>query len=331
MNCADSALVRRRIGGLKFRDIMPEETKQSAEQNALSDFESRQSQTWSTVEKSRHPKRPYTLDYVARMFRDFEELKGDRNFADDRALIAGVGVLKKDDSSKNVERKVFFVGHQKGRKTKEKIERNFGMAKPEGYRKAMRVMDLAERFGMPLLSFIDTPGAYPGVGAEERGQSEAIASSILRIFKLKIPTVGVVIGEGGSGGALAIGVTDRLLMLQNSTYSVISPESCAAILWDNAGENKRAATALKLAAKDTRSLGICDEIIAEGGNGAHESFEESCHNLAGAFHRHLDELCALNDELRSEQRFKKYRLIDRISNPEQQGRELSQVNEANGR
>ena len=269
-------------------------------------FSNQLANSWNVVERSRHPQRPHTLDYIHRMFSDFEEIRGDRAFGEDAALVAGTGVLKGEKSHK----KVFFLGHQKGRNTKQKIERNFGMARPEGYRKACRVMELAERFQKPIITFIDTPGAYPGVGAEERGQSEAIATSILKLFKVNVPTVGVVIGEGGSGGALAIGVTDRLMMLENSTYSVISPESCAAILWGNANESKRAALALKLAAKDTLALGICDEIIQEAGEGAHVSFEEVCTELAARFHFHIDHLSQLSSEVRNQQRFEKYRKID---------------------
>lgn len=268
----------------------------------------RVTEAWSVVEKSRHPARPHTLDYLHKIFVDFEEIKGDRCFGEDPALIAGVGTLRA--TAQSAERKVFFLGHQKGRNTKQKIERNFGMARPEGYRKAIRVMDLAERFSKPLLTLIDTPGAFPGIGAEERGQSEAIADSILQMFELKVPSVGIVIGEGGSGGALAIGVPDRLLMLENSTYSVISPESCAAILWGNAGESKLAAVAMKMSASENFKLGICDEVVREPGNGAQESLEEMSLGMLERIHFHLDELCAMDFAKRKELKWKKFRHID---------------------
>lgn len=265
-------------------------------------------EAWGVVEKSRHPQRPHTQDYIHKMFIGFEELKGDRAFGEDPALIAGIGTLRA--SATQPERSIFFLGHQKGRSTKQKIERNFGMARPEGYRKACRVMDLAERFKKPLLSFIDTPGAFPGIDAEERGQSEAIASSIRRMFELKVPSVSVVIGEGGSGGALAIGVPDRLLMLENSTYSVISPESCAAILWGNAGESKLAAVAMKLSAKDNLRLGICDEIIAEPAGGAQESVEIMSETLLERVQHHFAEVSSWTLEKRLEEKFLKFRKID---------------------
>ena len=276
-------------------------------------FSDKLQDAWRVVEKSRHSQRPHTMDYINKIFSDYEEIRGDRTFGEDAALVTGMGILRAsftNENSSTKDRKIFFVGHQKGRTTKQKIERNFGMAKPEGYRKAKRVFEMAERFKKPLLAFIDTPGAYPGIGAEERGQSEAIASSILGIFKVKVPTLGVVIGEGGSGGALAIGVTDRLLMLENSTYSVISPESCAAILWGNSGESKRAAWALKLAAKDTLRLGVCDEVISEAGAGAHEDLEGVCLRLLKSINHHFDELIGLTQEQRMEARYKKYRYID---------------------
>lgn len=260
---------------------------------------------WSVVEKSRHPKRPYALDYVHFMFSDFEEFKGDRRFGEDPAIVAGVGVLKG-----KLKKKMFFIANQKGRTTKEKVERNFGMAKPEGYRKVLRTVELAERFNKPILSFIDTPGAYPGMDAEERGQSEAIASSIQRLFKATVPSIGVVIGEGGSGGALALGMTDRLMMLQNATYSVISPESCAAILWGYAGEAKQAAFALKLAAKNVLQFGLCDEIIEESGNGAHESFDQVAEKILERLLFHLKSLEKISPKERMDARFERYRRID---------------------
>ncbi len=267
---------------------------------------------WAVVERSRHPLRPYTADYIESLFSDFEELKGDRFFGEDPALIAGIGTLKRTTkNSKDVS--VFVLGHQKGRKTKDKVFRNFAMAKPEGYRKAMRIMELAERFQKPIITFIDTPGAFPGVEAEERGQSEAIASSIMKMLQVNTPTIGIVIGEGGSGGALAIGCADRLLMLENSTYSVISPESCAAILWGKANESKRAAKALKLTAKDVLKLGLCDEVIKEGKDGAHANFAMVSDALLNDIHESLISLSKKNSVLLLKTRYKKFRNIDAIA------------------
>lgn len=264
---------------------------------------------WSVVERSRHPQRPHGVDYLHKLFSEFEELKGDRRFGEDSALMAGIGLLKPTKSG-GQPRKVFFLAHEKGRNTKQKIERNFGMARPEGYRKAMRIMELAERFNRPILTLIDTPGAFPGIGAEERGQSEAIAASILRLLEVKVPTVGVVIGEGGSGGALAIGVTDRLLMLQNSIYSVISPESCAAILWENAAEAKQAAAALKMSARETFDLGICDEVVPEPGDGAHSNADEAAQTLLSRVNWHFDRLANESGDALRLARLDKYRRID---------------------
>jgi acetyl-CoA carboxylase carboxyl transferase subunit alpha len=280
----------------------------SFEEKSQSSVSEQITKAWQVVERSRHSQRPYTLDYISRLFEDYEELRGDRHFSEDPALVCGVGILK-EKSKSHSERSVFFMGQQKGRDTKQRIERNFGMAKPEGYRKAMRVMEMAERFNKPLLTFIDTPGAYPGVGAEERGQSEAIAQSILKMFKMRVPSVAIVIGEGGSGGALAIGVADRLLMLENSTYSVISPESCAAILWGHAGESKRAAWALRLSAPEIKRLGVCDEVIPESGAGAHETFEELCQRLAKVIEDSFSELEAMGTAEMMRRRFEKYRAL----------------------
>ncbi len=280
-------------------------------------FTDRLRNAWSVVEKSRHPQRPYALDYIVKIFSDFEELRGDRAYSDDPAIVAGVASLETNGNKQSV----FIVAHQKGRNTKQKIFRNFGMARPEGYRKAIRIFELAERFKKPVITLIDTPGAFPGVGAEERGQAYAIADSIRKMFEVKVPTVSVVIGEGGSGGALAIGVADRLLMLENSIYSVISPESCAAILWGNAGESKRAALALRMSAKETFDLGLCDEIVGEVGAGAHETIEESSAKLKDRIAHHLAELNGLSLEALMEARFEKFRRID--------GRHFTEV--SNGR
>jgi acetyl-CoA carboxylase carboxyl transferase subunit alpha len=231
------------------------------------------------------------LDYVQSIFNDFNELHGDRMFADDLAIVGGLGRL--DD------RAVMIIGHQKGRDTKERVRRNYGMPKPEGYRKALRLMRLAERFGLPLVTLIDTQGAYPGVGAEERGQSEAIARNLFEMSVLSVPIITVVTGEGGSGGALAIGVCDRLLMLQYSTYSVISPEGCASILWKSQDKKEAAADALNLTADRLGKLGLVDEVVEEPLGGAHRDPLETAQRLKAAIIRHLDQLEALSkDELR---------------------------------
>jgi len=226
---------------------------------------------WQISQLARHPLRPYTLDYLGRVFTDFEELHGDRAFADDPAIVAGLARLEG--------RPVMVIGHQKGRDTREKLKRNFGMPRPEGYRKAMRLMKTAERFRIPVLTFIDTPGAYPGVGAEERGQSEAIARNLYVMAGLKTPILSTVIGEGGSGGALAIGVCDRMLMLQYSTYSVISPEGCASILWKSASKASEAAEAMGITAPRLRELGLVDVIVPEPLGGAHRDVETMATSL----------------------------------------------------
>ncbi len=240
---------------------------------------------WQVAQLARHPRRPYTLDYVERLFSDFQELHGDRTFADDPAIVCGMARFEG--------RAVVVIGHQKGRDTKEKIRRNFGMPKPEGYRKALRVMKLAERFGMPVLTFIDTSGAYPGVEAEERGQSEAIARNLFEMAELKTPIICTVIGEGGSGGALAIGVGDRVMMLQHSTYSVISPEGCASILWKSADRAAEAAEALGITSERLKELGLIDEIIPEPLGGAHRNVDAVARNIKAALKEALDNLGAL--------------------------------------
>jgi acetyl-CoA carboxylase carboxyl transferase subunit alpha len=222
--------------------------------------------SFERVKLARHQERPYALDFVGKLFADFQEIHGDRRFSEDPAIVCGFGEFHGV--------KVGIVGHQKGRNTSDRRFRNFAMPKPEGYRKALRLMLLAEKFGRPVLSFIDTPGAYPGIDAEERGQAEAIATNLKRMSRLTVPVVAVVIGEGGSGGALAIGVGDVLLMLENSIYSVISPEGCAAILWKSAAESARAAEGLKLTASDLRALKVADEVIPEPGDGAHSDADK---------------------------------------------------------
>jgi acetyl-CoA carboxylase carboxyl transferase subunit alpha len=247
---------------------------------------------WQITQLARHPHRPYTLDYVQSIFSDFNELHGDRMYADDLAIVGGLGRLDN--------RPVMIIGHQKGRDTKERVRRNYGMPKPEGYRKALRLMRLAERFALPLVTLIDTQGAYPGVGAEERGQSEAIARNLFEMSVLSVPIITVVTGEGGSGGALAIGVCDRLLMLQYSTYSVISPEGCASILWKSQDKKEAAADALNLTADRLSKLGLVDEVVEEPLGGAHRDSAETASRLKAAIIRHLDQLDAMpRDELRA--------------------------------
>lgn len=247
---------------------------------------------WQITQLARHPHRPYTLDYVQSIFSDFQELHGDRMYADDLAIVGGLARL--DD------RAVMVIGHQKGRDTKERVRRNYGMPKPEGYRKALRLMRLAERFALPLVTLIDTQGAYPGVGAEERGQSEAIARNLFEMSVLSVPIVTVVTGEGGSGGALAIGVCDRLLMLQYSTYSVISPEGCASILWKSQDKKEAAADALNLTADRLGKLKLVDEVVEEPLGGAHRDPVETAARLKAAIIRHLGPLEAMpRDDLRA--------------------------------
>jgi len=237
---------------------------------------------WQISQLSRHPQRPYSLDYLERIVEDFHELHGDRAFADDHAIVGGLGRIDG--------RSVMIIGHQKGRDTKEKIYRNFGMPRPEGYRKALRLMRMAERFRLPILTFIDTPGAYPGVGAEERGQSEAIAHNLQVMAHLRTPILCTVIGEGGSGGALAIGVGDRISMLQYSTYSVISPEGCASILWKSADKAQLAAEAMAITSDKLKELELIDEIIPEPRGGAHRNLDAAAANLKQALLKNLDEV-----------------------------------------
>ncbi len=238
--------------------------------------------SWQIAQLARHPMRPYTADYLAHVAPDFQELHGDRMFADDPAIIGGIGRLDG--------RAVMFIGHQKGRDTKERVRRNYGMPKPEGYRKAQRLMRLAEKFQLPIVTFIDTPGAYPGVGAEERGQSEAIAYSLYLMSRLRTPIISVVIGEGGSGGALAIGVGDRLLMLQYGVYSVISPEGCASILWKSAEKAEEAAEAMRITADNLSEFGLVDEVLPEPLGAAHRDPGGMAEVIRNALIKHLDDL-----------------------------------------
>ncbi|MCG7537409.1 MULTISPECIES: acetyl-CoA carboxylase carboxyl transferase subunit alpha [Pseudoalteromonas] len=252
---------------------------------------------WQVSQLARHPLRPYTRDYIERIFTEFDEFAGDRTFANDPAILGGVARL--DDKP------VMVIGQQKGRDTAEKIKRNFGMPKPEGYRKALRLMEMAERFKMPIITFIDTPGAYPGVGAEERGQSEAIARNLKVMAALKVPTICTVIGEGGSGGALAIGVGDRVNMLQYSTYSVISPEGCASILWKSAEKAPLAAEAMGVSAARVKELDLINTIIDEPMGGAHRNYDTMAKNLKAQLKRDLGELEALSTEEMLEQRYQR--------------------------
>ena len=250
---------------------------------------------WQTARVARHPQRPYTLDYLSRIFTDFDELAGDRHYADDSAIVGGTARLDG--------KPVMVIGHQKGRSTSEKVKRNFGMPRPEGYRKALRLMELAERFNMPIITFIDTPGAYPGIGAEERGQSEAIAMNLKVMARLTVPIVCTVIGEGGSGGALAIGVGDRVNMLQYSTYSVISPEGCASILWKTAEKASTAAEAMGITANRIKELDLINNVIDEPLGGAHRDVEEMSALLKQAIKKDLADLDGLSQDELIEQRY----------------------------
>jgi acetyl-CoA carboxylase carboxyl transferase subunit alpha len=254
---------------------------------------------WEITMVARHPQRPHTMDYVQRIFPDFSEMHGDRKFGDDAAIVGGMANLDG--------RQVMVIGHQKGRDSKQRIIRNFGMPHPEGYRKALRLMQFAEKFKRPVITLVDTPGAYPGIGAEERGQSEAIAFNLREMTRLQIPTVTIVIGEGGSGGALALAVTDRVLMMQYAIYSVISPEGCASILWKDAGKAEEAAHNLHLTATDLKNLGLIDEIIPEPLGAAHADFDEAAELVKQSMIRNLDEIYDLPWKDRDRARYDKFR------------------------
>ena len=257
--------------------------------------------TWQRVQLARHPKRPHTLDYVERLLTGFHEMRGDRFYGDDPAIVAGYGLFH--------EKPVLLVGHQKGRDTKQKLHRNFAMPKPEGYRKALRCMQMASKFRRPVIALLDTPGAYPGIDAEERGQAEAIAVSLREMTRLESPVVSVVIGEGGSGGALAMGVANLVLMLENSIYSVISPESCAAIIWRDAGKAELAANALRLTARDLLDLGLIDGIVAEPNGGAHNDWDQAAQNLDAALQTGLSQFEGMSPSDLIEHRYQKFRKI----------------------
>lgn len=252
---------------------------------------------WQVAQLARHPLRPYTLDYIKRVFTDFQELAGDRAYADDKAIVGGIARLDG--------RPVMIIGHQKGRETKEKIRRNFGMPAPEGYRKALRLMEMAQRFHLPIITFIDTPGAYPGVGAEERGQSEAIARNLREMSRFNVPIICTVIGEGGSGGALAIGVGDKVNMLQYSTYSVISPEGCASILWKSADKAPLAAEAMGITANRLKELKLIDSVIPEPLGGAHRHYDEMAVALKAQLKADLEELDAFESEELTNRRYQR--------------------------
>ncbi len=253
---------------------------------------------WQRVQLARHPDRPYTLDYLERLADDFLELHGDRRYADDKSIVAGIGTLGGV--------KMVLIGHQKGRNTKENVYRNFGMPNPEGYRKALRVMKLGEKFKRPVVCLIDTPGAYPGIGAEERGQAEAIARNLMEMARLRVPILVLVIGEGASGGALGIGVGDRILMLENTWYSVISPEGCASILYRDAGQAAEAAESMKVTAQDLMDMGVADRIIKEPLGGAHRHYDETAQIVQQVILKELADLQAMDTDLLIEQRIRKY-------------------------
>jgi acetyl-CoA carboxylase carboxyl transferase subunit alpha len=254
---------------------------------------------WEKTELARHPQRPYTLDYIERIFTDWSEIHGDRGFADDPAIICGMARFHGDE--------VLIVGHQKARDTKQKVYRNFGMPNPEGYRKALRAMKIAEKFQRPILTFIDTPGAYPGLGAEERGQAEAIAHNLREMARLKVPTVTIITGEGGSGGALAIAIADRVLMMENAIYSVISPEGCASIMWRDATKKELAAEALHITAKDMTEMGCIDATVPEPEGGAHTDHEAASALLDASLQQHLAELKRLPLQKLLDSRYTKFR------------------------
>jgi acetyl-CoA carboxylase carboxyl transferase subunit alpha len=254
---------------------------------------------WQRVQLARHPRRPYTLDLIRLLTDDFVELHGDRLFGDDHAIVGGLARFEN--------RPVVVIGHQKGRDTREKLFRNFGMPHPEGYRKALRLMQLAEKFAKPVVTFIDTPGAYPGIGAEERGQAEAIARNLREMAGLRAPIVTVVTGEGGSGGALALGVADRVLMLEHAVYSVISPEGCAAILWEDARKAREAADVLRITAPDLLKLGVVDAVIPEPPGGAHRNWEAAAAEIRVALRTILAQLCPLGPDELVQQRYAKFR------------------------
>ncbi len=278
----------------KIKKVTPPKAKKKPVEKGVS-------LSWQKVQLARHPQRPFAMDYIQRVFTDFEEIRGDRAFGNDQAIVAGFAFLG--------DQPVFVMGHQKGRDTKENILRNFGMPNPEGYRKALRILKLAEKFKKPIITLIDTPGAYPGLGGEERGQSEAIARNLLEMAKLRVPIIAVVTGEGGSGGALGIGVANKILILENSVYSVISPEGCAAILWNDRARMQEAAEAMKMTAPDLLQLKIVDEIIPEPEGGAHLNHELAAQNLKKALEKNLKALLSMSPAALEAQRYEKFRAM----------------------
>ena len=261
---------------------------------------------WKRTELARHPQRPYTLDYIERIFTDFSEIHGDRRFADDAAIICGMAKYHGEP--------VLVVGTQKGRDTKQKVHRNFGMPNPEGYRKAIRAMRIAEKFGRPVITLVDVPGAYPGLGAEERGQAEAIAYNLREMARLKVPIITIITGEGGSGGALAIAVADRVLMMDNAIYSVISPEGCASIMWRDSSKRDLAAEAMKITAKDLTKLGIIDDVIPEPAGGAHDDHEQAAKLVDESLQKHFDALKNKSADELVKSRYDKFRTMARFFN-----------------
>jgi acetyl-CoA carboxylase carboxyl transferase subunit alpha len=259
------------------------------------------SAAWTKVERARHPRRPYPMDLIERLFTDFSEIHGDRAFGDDEAIACGMARFHGHE--------VLVIGNRKGGTTKERVRRNFGMPNPEGYRKALRAMKIAQKFNRPVITFIDLPGAFPGLGAEERGQAEAIARNLVEMAKLKVPTISIISGEGGSGGALALAVTDRVLILENALYFVITPEACAAIMWRDAGHKERAAEAMKITAQEVKELGCVDDIIPEPAPGAHEDPEAAAALIDSCLLYHLEQLNSLPTEERLAQRRTKFRNI----------------------
>ena len=287
----------RLVGHRNDLNISGEVEKLSAQATRLTEQVYGKLSSWQVSQVSRHPRRPYTLDYIEHIFTDFDELHGDRHYADDAAIVGGLGRL--DGQS------VMIIGHQKGRDVKEKVRRNFGMPRPEGYRKALRLMQMAERFNIPIITLIDTPGAYPGIGAEERGQSEAIAYNLLKMSSLKVPVIATVIGEGGSGGALALGVCDHLNMLQYSTYSVITPEGCASILWKTAERAADAAEMMGITASRNKELGLVETVLKEPLGGAHRNPAETAQTIKKALIEQLNDLKAKPIEQLLDERYKR--------------------------
>ena len=287
----------RRVESDNEMQLGDEIAKLEAKSRALTETIFKDLSAWQVAQIARHPRRPYTLDYVEQLFTDFEELHGDRAYSDDAAIICGIAKFEG--------RSIAVIGHQKGRNTKENLKRNFGMPRPEGYRKALRIMEMAEKFQMPIVTFIDTPGAYPGVGAEERGQAQAIAKNLYRMSELKTPIICNVIGEGGSGGALAIGVGDHLSMLSYSTYSVISPEGCASILWKNADKAEDAAETLGITSDRLLELNLVDEVIKETMSGAHRDLDATCENMRVSLSQNINRLTKINTQDLVEARFER--------------------------